>query len=117
MYKEKELNFEFFFLKYINIYKGEGNMEENLHSINSMRNMDVVDIKTGKKLGYISDIKLDCEEDKVLALIVPGESKGWFGKTEDIEIPWENVEKIGVDVILVSAENVNIYSEDNNIYR
>lgn len=92
-------------------------MEENLHSINSMRNMDVVDIKTGKKLGYISDIKLDCEEDKVLALIVPGESKGWFGKTEDIEIPWEDVEKIGVDVILVSAENVNIYSEDNNIYR
>ncbi|MEG0238062.1 MAG: YlmC/YmxH family sporulation protein [Clostridium sp.] len=92
-------------------------MEDNLHSINSMRNMDIIDIKTGKKLGFISDIKLDCEGDKVLALIVPGASKGWFGKSEEIEIPWENVEKIGMDVILVSGENLNISNEENNIYR
>lgn len=92
-------------------------MEENLHSINAMRNMEIIDINTGRKLGYISDIKLDCEEDKVQSLILPGESKGWFGKGEEIEIPWGNIEKIGIDVILVSVDDLNIISRDDNIYR
>ncbi len=83
-------------------------MEESLHSINSMRNMEIIDINTGRKLGFITDIKLDCEEDKVESLIIPGEVKSWFGKGEEIEIPWKNIEKIGVDVILVSLDDVNI---------
>ncbi|MDQ0148089.1 YlmC/YmxH family sporulation protein [Eubacterium multiforme] len=85
-------------------------MEENLHSINSMRSMEIIEVNTGRKLGFISDIKLDCEEDKVQSLIIPGEVKSWFGKGEEIEIPWENIEKIGVDVILVSLDEVNIIS-------
>lgn len=92
-------------------------MEENLHSINAMRSMEIIDTNTGKKLGYISDIKLDCEEDKVISLILPGESKGWFGKGEEIEIPWENIKKIGIDVILVSIDDVNLISREDSIYR
>ena len=92
-------------------------MEENLHSINAMRSMEIIDVNTGKKLGYISDIKLDCEEDKVLSLILPGESKGWFGESEEIEIPWENIKKIGVDVILVSVSDIGISLGEDSIYR
>ncbi|MGL5867629.1 PRC-barrel domain-containing protein, partial [Clostridium chrysemydis] len=51
-------------------------MEENLHSINSMKNMEIIDINNGRKIGFIIDIKIDCENDKVLSLVLPGESKG-----------------------------------------
>ncbi|MGL5416597.1 MAG: YlmC/YmxH family sporulation protein [Clostridium sp.] len=92
-------------------------MEENLHSINSMRNMEVIEITTGQKLGMISDIKIDCENDKVEALILPGENKGWFQREDEIEIPWENVKKIGMDVILVSMESLGIMNMENTRYR
>lgn len=92
-------------------------MEENLHSINSMKNMEIIDINNGRKIGYIVDIKLDCENDKVVALVLPGENKGWFNKDDDIEIPWGNVKKIGEDVILVSLEDYNYSDKDNNRYR
>ena len=59
-------------------------MEENLNSINAMKTMEVIDINTGTKLGFISDIKIDCEEQKILSILLPGESKGWFSKIDDI---------------------------------
>lgn len=82
-------------------------MEENLHSINAMRTMEVIDINTGSKKGYIKDIKIDCEECRVISVILCGEVKGWFSKCEDIEIPWENITKVGMDVLLVDYKNIN----------
>ena len=76
-------------------------MGEDLHSINAIKSMEVIDINTGGKVGFIKDIKINYEEQRVISLILPGEVKGWFSKTEDIEIPWENVIKVGVDVLIV----------------
>ncbi|MCR4943558.1 MAG: YlmC/YmxH family sporulation protein [Clostridium sp.] len=87
-------------------------MEENLSSINGMKTMEVIDINTGSKMGFIKDIKLDEDAMKVVSIILPGEAKGWFGKTEDIEIPWSNINKVGIDVILVDyggEDNYKIY--------
>ena len=55
-------------------------MELELHSINGMRNMEVIDVLTGSKLGFIRDLKIDCDTNKVISLILPGEVKSWFGK-------------------------------------
>ena len=78
-------------------------MEENLHSINAMRSMEVIDINSGSKIGFIKDIKIDSDEHKILSIILPGEAKGWFSKTEDIEVFWDDIVKVGLDVILVNA--------------
>ncbi len=86
-------------------------MEENLNSINAMKTMEVIDINTGTKLGFISDIKIDCEEQKILSILLPGESKGWFSKIDDIEVMWKDIVKIGIDVILVNAKGTS----SNNI--
>ena len=88
-------------------------MEENLHSINAMRTMEIIDVNTGGKLGYIKDIKIDYEEQKIISVILPGETKGWFAKSNDVEIPWRNIVKIGSDVLLVDFDGLemeNIYS-------
>ena len=79
-------------------------MELELHSINAMRNMEIIDIVTGAKLGFIKDFKIDCEENTVISLILPGEIKSWFGKEGEKEIPWDNIVKIGTDVILIKSE-------------
>lgn len=80
-------------------------MEEILFSLNNLKSMEVIDFNNGKKLGYIADIKIDCDTNHILSIIIPEEKTSWFGKVEDIEIPWENVIKIGIDVILVKTEN------------
>jgi YlmC/YmxH family sporulation protein len=88
--------------------------EENellLHSLNAIRTMEVIDIKTGSKIGYIKDFVLDIKESKVVSILLPGMAKGWFGKEEDIEIPWSKVKKAGIEVILVDStdiENLNL---------
>ncbi|MGN0144959.1 MAG: YlmC/YmxH family sporulation protein [Clostridium sp.] len=82
-------------------------MDLELHSLNAMRNMEVIDILTGSKIGYISDFKIDCDTNKIISLILPGEIKSWFSKDDNIEILWSDIVKIGSDVILVKA-NKNI---------
>lgn len=87
----------------------EKNLEEDeslLHSLNALRNMEVIDIKTGSKIGYIKDFVLDIKESKVVSILLPGFSKGWFSKEDDIEIPWENVVKAGIEVIIVDSSNI-----------
>ncbi|MBB6630581.1 YlmC/YmxH family sporulation protein [Clostridium algidicarnis] len=76
-------------------------MEMDMHSINNIRVMEVIDINTGVKLGYIKDVKVDCENYKIISVIVPVQKNSWFSKIDVIEIPWEKILKIGVDVILV----------------
>lgn len=83
-------------------------MGEDLHSINALRSMEVIDINTGGKVGFIKDIKIDYEEQKVISIILPGEVKGWFSKTEDIEVPWKDVIKVGIDVMIISFDSKNI---------
>jgi YlmC/YmxH family sporulation protein len=64
---------------------------------------DVVNVADGKKLGNIGDIEINLSTGKIEAVIVTGSGKvlGFFGREEDIVIPWKNIIKIGQDVILV----------------
>lgn len=78
-------------------------LEEDLFSINNMRNMEVIDINTGRKLGIIKDFVIDCDEYRIASIVIPTQKVSWLAKESDIEIPWNRITKIGVDVILVDA--------------
>ena len=80
-------------------------MELELHSLNAMRNMEVIDILTGTKIGFIKDFKINCDDNKIISLILPGEMKSWFGKEDEKEILWKDIIKIGTDVILVNTKD------------
>ncbi|MDP4168966.1 MAG: YlmC/YmxH family sporulation protein [Bacillota bacterium] len=64
---------------------------------------DVVNVGDGKKLGNISDIEIDLITGKIEAVVISGGGRvlGFFGKDDDVVIPWKNIIKIGEDVILV----------------
>lgn len=87
------------------IYTGGNKMDDEkaLYSIGNLKSMEIIDINTGTKLGFIKDLKIDCDEYKIISIILPSQKVSWFGKTEDIELPWENVKKVGVDVLLVDG--------------
>ena len=80
-------------------------MELELHSLNAMRSMEVIDVLTGTKIGFIKDFKIDCNENKIVSLILPGEIKTWFAKDDEKEILWKDIVKIGKDVILVNTKD------------
>lgn len=72
---------------------------------------DVVNVADGKKLGNIGDIEINLLTGKIDAIIISGAGKilGFFGKDEDIIIPWKNILKIGEDVILVRYKEAGEY--------
>jgi YlmC/YmxH family sporulation protein len=86
------------------IFDGGVTMELSMYSINNLKIMEVIDINTGAKLGFIKDIKIDCEEHKIISLLIPITKNSWFNKFDVIEIPWNKVKKVGVDVILIDGE-------------
>lgn len=95
----------------------EKNIEEELFSLNNIRNMEVIDLETGRRLGNIRDLIIDCDRYKIKSILLPQERSSWFGKEEYLEVTWDNIDKIGVDVILVHLdENCNKESsQDQNI--
>ncbi|CEP69500.1 Sporulation protein YlmC/YmxH [Moorella glycerini] len=74
--------------------------------VTELRQREVINVIDGRRLGTIKDIDLDLEAGRVKALIVPGQGGRFFfffGRDEDLIIPWENVVKVGIDVILVES--------------
>jgi len=76
-------------------------------SIAEMRSKEVINIMTGFRLGFVSDVELDLADGRLIAVIVPGPAKflGLFGREDDYVIPWEKISRIGDDIILVDAES------------
>ena len=67
------------------------------------KHKEVINIKDGKRLGYVQDVCADLETGVITSIIVPGSNKimNIFAGNNDIGIPWQNVKCIGNDLILV----------------
>jgi YlmC/YmxH family sporulation protein len=79
---------------------------------------DVVNVSDGKRLGNIGDIEINLTTGKIEAVVISGSGRvlGFFGKDQDIVIPWKNIIKIGQDVILVRYKGAEeISAEEANV--
>ena len=67
------------------------------------RKKEVINIKDGKRLGYVQDVTADLKTGTITSIIVPGNSKGLgiFLGNEEISIPWEAIKCIIDEIILV----------------
>jgi YlmC/YmxH family sporulation protein len=79
--------------------------------ISDFQSKDVINIVDGKKLGQVSDLELDLRQGRIDAIVVPAQGKffGFFGGGTDIVIPWRNIVKIGLDVVLVKLDDTRVY--------
>lgn len=74
--------------------------------ITDLRCKEVINAKTGCRLGPVSDVEIDTCSGCIVSIIIWGKGKcfGLFGKEEDIKICWKDIEVIGDDTILVCAD-------------
>ncbi len=74
--------------------------------IDELKNKQVVCVKDGCVLGFVSDVQLDTESGALTSIVIFGRFKffGLFGKEEDIVIPWSDINVIGEETILVNSE-------------
>ena len=81
--------------------------------ISEFQMKDVVNVANGKKLGNVGDIDINVQTGKINAVIIGGTGKvlGFFGRDEDIVIPWKNILKIGEDVILVRHKDISVLND------
>lgn len=71
--------------------------------LQQLRRKEVINIQDGERLGYVADAELRLPEGQVLALIVNGPRRFWglFGRGEEYYIPWECIQRIGEDIVLI----------------
>ncbi len=72
-------------------------------SLSELRQKDVINTRDGQCLGKPMDIEFCALDGRVTAIVVPGEFSFVHllrGERAGVVIPWENICKIGDDVIL-----------------
>ena len=63
---------------------------------------EVICLRDGTRLGYVSDVQIELPEGRILAIVVPGPCRilGLMGRKEDYVISWDRICRIGPDLIL-----------------
>ena len=74
----------------------------NICSYLELAEKDVINVCTGEKLGRICDLQICTKSADVVNIITPGQSGMLgFGKATEVIIPWNKIECIGEDTVLV----------------
>ena len=68
----------------------------------SFRDKEVINSCDGRRLGFVTDIEFDVCDGRISAIVIPVKT-GLVG-CENIVGPWEKIQKIGEDIVLVDAE-------------
>ena len=68
-----------------------------------LRCKEVINLRDGCRLGYVGDVVVRIPEGQVAAIVAfgPGRFFGLFGRGPEYVIPWECIQRIGDDIILV----------------
>lgn len=64
---------------------------------------EVICIRDGRRLGFVSDLRVEVPDGRVIAIVVPGRGRlfGLMSCREEFVIPWECIRRIGPDIVLV----------------
>ncbi len=67
------------------------------------RNKEVINVCDGRRLGYVTEIEFDVCDGHLTAIVVCTED-GFLGvrKGSRLVVPWDKIQKIGEDIILVN---------------
>ena len=74
--------------------------------IGELRNKQIVCVKNGCVLGFVSDVDIDISSGNIAALVIFGRLRllGLLGREDDIVIPWKDISVIGSETILVNTD-------------
>lgn len=74
-----------------------------LVSFGDIRRKEVINIRDGARLGCICDLEVEQASGLICSIVVPGPPRffGLVRSDEELVIPYNRINKIGDDVILV----------------
>ena len=88
-------------------------------SFSALRCREVINISDGRRLGYVSDLELETESGRIIAVYVPCRDRFFrLFSSANYVIPWHCIRKIGEDLILVESclEDVRRQKEKRSFF-
>lgn len=79
-------------------------------TLSELRQKEVIDVHDGKRLGRVMDLEFCTADSRITALVVPADTsflQSLRGEKCGLVIPWEDIRRIGDDVILVAIRDEN----------
>ena len=72
--------------------------------ISDIMEKEIINVKNGKRMGFITDIDIDINEGRVLSFSTTGDGGGgFFSRGIDMDVIfWNDILKIGCDTIIVN---------------
>lgn len=71
--------------------------------LSSLQGKDIINLIDGRKIGSIIDVYID-KDGKIEEMSIQ-KKKFWFFSSGVVNIKWNEIDKIGKDVILVSVKS------------
>ena len=74
-----------------------------VYSFNDIKCKEIINVRNGCRIGFPDDIEFENCTAKICRLIVYGRARffGLFGRGEEYYLPWECIQRIGDDIILI----------------
>gem|GEM_PF-1016558 len=88
----------------------EKSNDRDIINLSQLRQMEIIDISEGKRLGFIGDIIFDDDFTKIDSLVIPSQS-GFFSifkRKDDVFIKWNQIKVIGIDIIIVDLSSKTV---------
>lgn len=72
--------------------------------LTQLKHKEVISRNNGCRIGFVDDLEVDTVNASIRSIIIFGRPKylGLLGKRSDCIIPWQKIELIGEDTILVN---------------
>ncbi|MBE6068208.1 MAG: YlmC/YmxH family sporulation protein [Clostridium lundense] len=82
-------------------------MDDDMKLYSQIERYEIININDGDKYSYLSNNDVVIDENGNFKLLILNDVKtkfSLFGKNEFIEVPWENVKKIGSRTIILDVD-------------
>lgn len=82
-------------------------MDDDMKLYSQIERYEIININDGDKYSYLSNNDVVIDEDGKFKMLILNDVKtkfSLFGKSEFIEVPWENVKKIGSRTIILDVD-------------
>jgi len=75
--------------------------------LGELQSKDVINVVDGTKMGRINNMEIDITTGKIISIIVQTNTRlmNFFTGNNNIVIPWNQIVKIGGEVIIVNYSN------------
>lgn len=74
--------------------------------LSDLQTKEIIDITTGRKMGMIIDVIVE-QSGKIKSLVLQEKRLKRFKTLDEYEVTWNEIVKIGDDIILIDTRNKN----------